>query len=162
MPVKYHKDTQKRRGHRTMGWGRVGQHRNKGQRGGVGKTTGRLKHKRTTYILQKNAGFPDPDWILGKKGFKMPVTTQRIYKINAINIKDVEHFVDSWAAAKLIEKKGDTYIIDLAKVNFNKLLGKGNITKKLDITVKFASEKAVEKCKEAKCKLTLTAENDEE
>lgn len=162
MPVKFIKQTKGRRGARTFGYGKTGQHRNKGQIGGTGKTTGRLKHKRTQYIIQKNLGFPDPDWILGKRGFKLPPSEQRINNVNAINIKDIELELDCWVKDSKVEKKGETIIIDLSKLNYQKLLGKGEITKKLEITVEKASKKAVEKFKEAKCKLTVTAPADEE
>ena len=55
-------------------------------------------------------------------------------------------------------------MIDLETVDFQKLLGKGEVTKKFDIKVDRASEKAVEKLKAAGCKLTVSeeAEDDEE
>ena len=60
------------RGTRTQGYGTVGQHRKAGQRAGKGKTTQWKKSKKTYYLKQKELGFPDPDWDLGKRGFKRP------------------------------------------------------------------------------------------
>ena len=67
---KFPKKIRKKRGTRTIGYGRVGQHRKTGQRAGRGKTTQWKKSKKSYYLKQKKLGFPDPDWDIGKKGFK--------------------------------------------------------------------------------------------
>ena len=157
MPTVYKKRIRKYRGKRQRGYGTIGAHRAKGQKGGTGLTTGKFKHKWTYYMKQKALGFPDPAWIIGKKGFIRPQNLRRINAVNPINIKDVEIRVDEWVTAEKVEKKGTTYIIDLKSLGFNKLLGSGKITKKMEITVAKATAKAVGKFKEAKCKLTLTA-----
>ena len=82
---------------------------------------------------------------------------RRIYAVNAINIKDVELNLAEWLEAGKVEKKGTKFIIDLNSLHYNKLLGTGKVTKQMEITVKKASKKAVEKLKAAKVKLTLTA-----
>jgi len=144
------------RGTRVCGYGRNGQHRNKGQVGGKGLYTGRTRQHFSRYIIEKLKGFPDPRWQIGKHGFHQNPTVKRLKAANTINIKDLELSVDGWVAESKAQKKGDTYIVNLADVDFQKLLGKGTITKKFEITVEMASEGAVEKFKEAKSKLTVT------
>lgn len=144
------------RGTRVCGYGRNGQHRNSGQRGGVGLYTGKTRQMKSRWIMEKLAGFPDPRWMIGKHGFHQNPTVQRLKAANPINIKDLELSLDGWVAESKAQKKGDTYIVNLADVDFQKLLGKGTITKKLEVTVEMATEKIVEKFKEAKCKLTVT------
>jgi len=78
------------RGTRTCGYGRVGQHRKTGQRAGRGKTTQWKKSKKTLYLKQKELGFPDPDWKMGKTGFKRPQDINRINKTNTLNVKDLD------------------------------------------------------------------------
>lgn len=155
MTRKYPKKIRKLRGSRTCGYGTQGQHRKKGQRGGAGKTTGWKKHKRSLYEVQKKMGFPDPDWRKGKKGFKRPQDITRIYKVNTLNVKDLDVKLDKFVEKGLAEKSGETYSIDLAKMNIQKLLGKGEIQKKVNISVKTASERAVEKIKAVGGKVVL-------
>ena len=85
---------------------------------------------------------------------------RRIYAVNAINIKDIELNLAEWLEAGKVEKKGTKYIIDLKSLHYNKLLGSGNVTKPMEITVEKASKKAIEKLKAAKVMLTLTATAD--
>lgn len=163
MPAKFQKKSRKQHGNRTRGYGKIGAHRAKGQRGGTGLTTGKFKHKWTYYLKMKKLGFPGPDgekWKIGKKGFQIPPQVKRLNQTNAINIKDVENKIEQWVEAGKAEKKGDKYIVDLAKLSFNKLLGKGKVTKNLSITVERASTRAIEKLKEAKADLTLTAKSE--
>ena len=133
------------RGTRTCGYGRVGQHKKSGQRAGRRKTTQWKKSKRSYYLKQKELGFPDPDWIMGKKGFKRPQDITRIYKVNAINIKDLDLKLDSLVKDQKAIKSGATYSINLNDIEIQKILGRGQINKKVNITVKKASENAIKK-----------------
>jgi large subunit ribosomal protein L15 len=156
MPATFKKYSRTRRGYRTQGHGKIGGNRKKGASGGTGLTTGIFKYKWSLYLKQKKLGFPNEKWIIGKHGFKLPPSVQRLKAINAINIKDLEAKIDKWVNAGKAQKKGDLYICDLADVNVQKLIGNGRVTKKMEITVNSASSKTVEKFKEAKCKLNLT------
>ncbi|TXT67277.1 MAG: 50S ribosomal protein L15P (modular protein) [Promethearchaeota archaeon] len=149
MTRKHKKKTQKKRGKRTMGYGRVGQHRKTGQRAGRGKTTQLKKSKKSYYLKQKELGFPDPDWILGKKGFKRPQDQVRLSHINVINVKDLDLNIDKLVQQEKASKSGSTYTIDLSKMNIQKVLGRGEINKKINITVEKASKQAVEKIEAA-------------
>ena len=151
---KYPKKIRKMRGTRTCGYGRVGQHRKTGQRAGRGKTTQWKKSKRSLYLKQKELGFPDPDWIMGKKGFKRPQDMVRLSKVNAINVKDLDYRIENIA-----KKSVDTYNINLNDINIQKLLGRGQINKKINITVNKASKRAIEKIEAAGGKVTLLSES---
>ena len=160
MPITHIKKSRKMQANRTRGYGTIGAHRKKGKVGGTGLTTGKFKHKWTYYLKMRAEGFPGPDgdkWRIGSKGFKRPQKMLRIYAVNAINIKDIELNLDQWLEDGKVEKNGTTYIIDLKSLHYNKLLGSGNVTKPMEITVEKASKKAIEKLKAAKVKLSLTA-----
>ena len=160
MPITHRKKSRKMQANRTRGYGTIGAHRAKGVKGGTGLTTGKFKHKWTYYLKMRAEGFPGPDgdkWRIGKKGFIRPQNLRRINAVHAINIKDVEINLEKWVKAGKIEKNGASYIVDLNALKYNKLIGKGKVTKTMEITVAKASAGAIEKLKKAKCKLTLTA-----
>ena len=146
------------RGRRTHGYGRVGQHRKTGQRAGRGKTTQWKKSKKSYYLKQKELGFPDPDWDIGKKGFKRPQDITRIYHVNTINIKDIDQKIDNFVLDKKATKSGNTYNINLNEINIQKVLGKGEINKVINIIVNKASQKAIEKIEAAGGKITLLSQ----
>jgi large subunit ribosomal protein L15 len=146
------------RGKRTHGYGRVGQHRKTGQRAGRGKTTQWKKSKKSYYLKQKELGFPDPDWDMGKKGFKRPQDLTRIYQVKTINVKDLDKRIDKLVIDKKATKSGNTYNIDLNEINIQKVLGKGEINKLINITVNKASKKAIEKVQAAGGKITLVSQ----
>ena len=109
----------------THGKGKKGG-RGAGLRGGRGNA-GLLKH-RYMYMLKN---MPDH---FGRHGFKRPQSV--IKRDNTINIGQLE------------ERYPGKNEIDLTKEGFDKLLGAGELTSKLRITVNSASEKAIEKIKE--------------
>lgn len=148
------------RGTRTQGYGKVGQHRKTGQRVGRGKTTQLKKSMKSYYLKQKELGFPDPDWDLGKKGFKRPQDIRRIYHINTLNIKDLDSKIDDLTVKNVATKSGNTYTINLKDINIQKILGRGEINKKINLTVNKASKRAVEKIESAGGKVTLLTEAD--
>ena len=161
MTYKRKKKSRKRHGNRTRGYGKIGAHRAKGQRGGTGLTTGKFKHKWSYYQKMKSLGFPGPDgekWKIGKKGFTRPPDMRRIYAVNPINLKDVDIHIEQWIESGQATKDGNTYKVDLADLEYNKLLGRGKATKKLEITVEKASASAIEKVKEADGEVILTAD----
>jgi large subunit ribosomal protein L15 len=146
------------RGRRTHGYGPVGQHRKTGQRAGRGKTTQWKKSKKSYYLKQEELGFPDPDWQMGKKGFKRPQDITRIYQVNTINIKDLDNKIDNLLLDKKATKSGNAYSINLNDLNIQKVLGRGEINKIINITVNKASRKAIEKIQAAGGKITLLSQ----
>ncbi|MFX1237742.1 MAG: uL15m family ribosomal protein [Promethearchaeota archaeon] len=152
---KYPKSIRKFRGSRTVGYGTQGQHRKTGQRAGRGKTTQWKFSKKSYYLKQKELGFPDPDWIMGKKGFKRPQDMVRIYKVNTMNVKDLDAKLDDLVQENKASKSGNTYTINLENINIQKILGRGELHKKINITVQKASQKAIEKVQSTGGKVTL-------
>jgi large subunit ribosomal protein L15 len=146
------------RGTRTVGYGKVGQHRKAGQRAGKGKTTQWKKSKKSYYLKQKELGFPDPDWDFGKRGFKRPQDINRIYHVNALNIKDLDSKIEDLTLKNVATKSGNTYTINLKDINIQKILGRGDINKKINLTVDKASKRAIEKIESAGGKVTLLSE----
>jgi large subunit ribosomal protein L15 len=145
------------RGTRTVGYGRVGQHRKAGQRAGKGKTTGWKKSKKSYYLKQKELGFPDPDWDFGKKGFVRPQDIRRIYSVNTLNIKDLDLTIEDLTQKNIATKTGTTYTINMKDLNVQKILGRGEINNKINVTVDKASKRAIEKIESAGGKVTLLA-----
>ena len=146
------------RGTRTQGYGKVGQHRKAGQRAGKGKTTQWKKSKKSYYLKQKELGFPDPDWDFGKRGFKRPQDINRIYHVNALNIKDLDSKIEDLTLKNVATKSGNTYTLNLKDINIQKILGRGEINKKVNLTVNKASKRAIEKIESAGGKVTLLSE----
>ncbi|MDI6904979.1 MAG: uL15 family ribosomal protein [Candidatus Bathyarchaeia archaeon] len=134
MPHKLRK-IRKERGSRTHGFGRVGQHRGGGQRGGHGKA-GFHKHK-WTYVIKY-----EPDYF-GKRGFTSPKSLRQ--KVNGINVGTLDELAEKLSA----EKKEDKFFIDLESLGYTKLLGAGKVTKPLIVKVRSYSKSAAEKVKEA-------------
>jgi large subunit ribosomal protein L15 len=129
----------KRRSSRTHGYGRVGQHRGGGKRGGHGKA-GLHKHG-WTYIVKY-----EPDYF-GKKGFTSPRTIGK--KVNVINVGQLEELVDKMAVEEQLKKKEGKILLDLNKLGYDKLLGMGSITKPVLVKVAFHSATAAKKVQEA-------------
>ncbi len=129
MTVNKRKKFSRQRGRHTHGWGSKKKHRGAGNRGGKGMAgTGKRGDSIKTLIWKNKKYF-------GKYGF----TSKSVVKINAVNIDYVEE--------KLSSKDGG--VIDLGKLGYNKLLGKGQIKNKLKIKVDMASAKAIDKIKKA-------------
>jgi large subunit ribosomal protein L15 len=133
----------KKRGSRTHGWGRVGQHRGGGQRGGHGKA-GFHKHK-WTYVIKY-----EPDYF-GKKGFTSPKRLKR--KVNAINAGTLDELAETLSA-----KKEGKLFIDLESLGYTKLLGTGKVTKPLTVKVPSCSKSAADKIKEAGGQILIESE----
>ena len=82
----------------------------------------------------------------GKHGF---VSKTPKLKINPVNINFIEQHIDRFISNGLIRKEDGFYSVELEKLGYNKLLGDGKVSVKFKIKTSFASEKAVEKVKEA-------------
>ena len=131
----------KMRGSHTHGWGAKKKHRGAGSRGGRGMAgTGKRGDAKKPCIWKNTKYF-------GKYGFTRP--KKIIVKIKAINLKTIEQRLESLLSKKLIEKKNDSYVIDLKKLGFNKVLSTGKITKKFIIKCDYASKKAIDKIKKS-------------
>lgn len=158
MTMQFEKDTRKRRGSRVHGFGRVGQHRGTGHKGGMGLTTGWCKYKWNIVMNQRAQGWPDPRWKIGKLGFKRPPKTIRKYTVNTLKLKDLDLRIDKFVEQNKAIKSGNNYKIDFDAINVQKLLGSGNVTKKIEVTVHSATEKAINKIEAAGGKVITKAE----
>ena len=131
--------TEKFRGSRTHGHGMKAR-RGAGKRGGKGKA-GAWKHRKMW--IRRVYG---PNYA-GKYGFKRHPSIRRTWKI--INVGEV---ADRWG------KPGETVEIDLSEAGYDKLLGTGNVSVPLVITVAEASPKAIEKIEAAGGEVRLDEE----
>jgi len=138
MVVRREKKSRSLRGWRTHGWGRVGQHRRSGGRGGRGHAG---MHKHMWSWIVKYA----PDWF-GKHGFTRPPALVKESKI--INLAQLDEKIPEWVESGIISKEGDTYLIDVVKLGYNKVTGSGRITKKIKLYTLSITEKARKKIEE--------------
>jgi large subunit ribosomal protein L15 len=145
MPHKLRK-TRKKRGSRTVGYGRVGQHRGGGQRGGHGKA-GRHKHL-WSYVLRY-----EPDYFV-KKGF----TPARRSKLNEINVGKIDEEASRLLDEGKAVKKVNGIHIDLKELGYDKLLGSGKVTHPFVLRVDSFSKSAAEKIKNANGKILQNGE----
>lgn len=142
----------KARGSWTHGHGGKKRSRGAGNRGGRGLAgSGKRADQNKTRVLKKYGSK-----YFGKKGFKIPQKVKG--KIKSINIEDLNKSLNRLLAQGQIKKDTDITIIDLKKLGYDKLLGKGKINQKLKIIVPLASKKAIEKIKEAGGEITNTLE----
>jgi len=163
--MKFKKRVNKLRGVRTHGYGRQQGRRKTGRKHGHGLTADWKKGKKSYVNKQKSLGYPTKKfgkkvkrspWLFGKFGFQRPQTQVRIYHKNIINIGSLDARLDGWVKQELAQKSGDTYTVDLAKLNIQKILAKGAIQKKVQVRVKSASNYAIEEIEKAGGKVFLS------
>ncbi|MEM3673020.1 MAG: uL15 family ribosomal protein [Candidatus Bathyarchaeia archaeon] len=145
MPHKLRK-IRKKRGSRTQGYGRVGQHRKSGSKGY--RKAGRHKHL-WSYVIKY-----EPEYF-GKKGFTSPKSLKR--KVKTINVGKLDEIVKKIS----VGEKNGKFLVDLTSLGYTKLLGAGKITKPLIVKVASCSRLAAEKIKEVGGEI-LTEEVEEE
>jgi large subunit ribosomal protein L15 len=132
MVVRRRKKHRRFRGRRTYK-GAKKRRRGGGSRGGRG-LAGLHKHKWTWTVKYA------PDHF-GKVGFKPPVART----VKAINLEELDKMAENLVEQKLAEKVNGKIKINLEKVGYEKLLGKGKVTKPLIVEAKYFSRKAKEK-----------------
>ncbi|MFN4046684.1 MAG: uL15 family ribosomal protein [Acidilobaceae archaeon] len=149
MVVRRRSKTRKLRGKtRTMGWGRIGQHRKSGSRGGTG-AAGLGKHRWTWTIKYA------PKWY-GKRGFT-PRRSTAGYEQKAINLGDLAEIVGKLKSEGKALVEDNMVVVDLAAEGVHKLLGEGRINVPVKVIVAEASESAIKKIEEAGGKVILLA-----
>ncbi|MEM2911983.1 MAG: uL15 family ribosomal protein [Candidatus Bathyarchaeia archaeon] len=146
MPHKLRK-IRKKRGSRTQGYGRVGQHRKSGSKGM--RKPGRHKHG-WSYVLRY-----EPEYF-GKKGFTSPKGLRQEVKI--INVGELEEVAEKFKGK---DKEGKVFI-DLESLGYTKLLGAGKVSKSLIVKVPSCSKSAAEKIKEAGGKVLVESQENGE
>lgn len=150
MVVRKRPKSRKLRGRtRSMGWGRIGQHRKSGSRGGKG-AAGMHKHK-WTWVVKYH-----PDWF-GKKGFK-PVKSLSS-EVSSINVGELEELVMELEAKGELERDPEgRVVVDLHSMGFNKLLGRGRVSRPLTVKVLEATETSISKIVKAGGKVVILGE----
>lgn len=138
MPHKMRK-TRKQRGSRTMGWGRVGQHRKAGMRGGKGKAGGR-KH----FWLQTIKYNPER---FMKIGFKPPSALKP--RSETINIGELGDLALQAFGAERLKAVAGPLDLDLTEMGYGKLLGRGEVSIPLRVRISAHTSRALEKIESA-------------
>ncbi len=134
----------KKRGSRTHGYGRVGQHRRARPRG----RAGRHKHL-WSYVVKY-----EPDYF-GKKGFTSRSSLTR--KDTVVNVAVIDQNVESFSNAT---EEGMPYV-DLESLGYTKLLGSGIVTRPMIVKVPSWSRSAAEKIRDAGGKIIGESEEPE-
>ncbi|MFQ6085773.1 MAG: uL15 family ribosomal protein [Candidatus Bathyarchaeia archaeon] len=130
MPHKLRK-IRKQRGSRTHGYGTTGQHRKHGQKGGRGKTGGR-KHLWTRVVKYEPTRFR-------KLGFR---PRSRLAHPRIVNVGQLDEIV---LGMDREEKRKGKVVIDLAKLGYDKLLGRGRVQNPYIVKIASFSGSAKEK-----------------
>ncbi len=166
------KKVKKFRGSRTCGKGRENRHRGGGNRGGRGNA-GMLKHKYIRAVKLVKKGLYE----IGKSGFTRPKKLtayylmekdlkERLFELKAVgaiddylynylksrpelNVGDLDAIAERLVENGLAEREDDGYRINLSDLGYYKLLGSGNVTKKLFVSVGYATHRAIEKIEKA-------------
>lgn len=129
------KKSRKQRGSRYCGWGQVGQHRGSGGRGGKGKAGGR-KH----FWIRTIKYEPDR---YEHRGFKPPSS----YRTSlTINVGELEGLI---LREYGFESINDDFELDIMELGYDKLLGRGKISKPLIVKTSNYSQKALTKIENA-------------
>lgn len=140
MVVRKEKKSRKLRGRtRTMSWGRVGQHRKSGSRGGFG-AVGFHKHKWIWVIKYA------PNWY-GKHGFLSVQQLKR--EIRTVNVGELNELALDMLAKNTAVREGGLVVINTIELGYNKVLGRGKVTVPLKLIVKEISETAKRKVEAA-------------
>jgi len=124
----------KKRGSRTCGYGRVGQHRKSSSKSR--RKVGRHKHG-WSYVVKY-----EPDYFR-RIGFTSPKSLIR--RVNTINVGELEEIIYKVSPGR---RKGKP-LIDLTSMGYDKLLGKGEITRPVVVKVQSYSRRALEKIEKA-------------
>ncbi len=139
------KKVTRQRARRTHGYGLT--HRGKGNKGGAGRAGGIKKSncKKRHY---------DPSEF-GRHGFKIK------YKIEekAISTKQLDNQINKLLQENKIKQEKDKYLVDLAQIGYDKLIGDGQVYKKIEVKAKKATESAIQKIQNAGGTVTLQNKN---
>jgi large subunit ribosomal protein L15 len=149
MVVRKGKKSRKLQGRtRSMGWGRIGQHRKSGARGGFG-LTGFQKHKWIWTIKYA------PNWY-GKHGFTRPPSL--LPEVKAINVGELDELAKYMLSRNLAIKEDEKIVIDTTSMGFNKVLGRGRVTLPIKLIARQVTEKARRKIEEAGGQVVIPGE----
>lgn len=149
----------RQRGHKTHGWGSKKKHRGAGNRGGRGNAGSgkRGDQKKPSYWnnlkTMKSSQKRGQDYF-GKFGFGMNADKSGV----TITVRDLDTRLPSFVADKKATEKGGVYTVDLKACGIAKLLGTGQVKKKVNVTVLAATASAVEKIQAAGGSVTVSGD----
>ncbi|WP_407355660.1 uL15m family ribosomal protein [Methanolobus sp. WCC5] len=132
-------NTKKFRGSRTCGGGTSKNRRGAGNRGGRGRCGENAHHATRALLLGYYRGH--------QKGFKRPLKV--INDASIVNVGELDELADQLVEDGFAELQDDTYVIDLAVLDIDKVLGSGKVSRKLAITAAEFSASAKEKIESA-------------
>ena len=128
------------RGSKTAFYGARKKHKKSGHRGGTGMAgTGKRADQKKTLILKLYG-----NKYFGKQGITSKGTA--INKEDKINVGDINSHIESFVKKGLAKKSGEKYELNLISY---KILGEGEIYKKIIVKARSASKSAMEKVKKA-------------
>ena len=134
--IRKKKKVRKYRGSRVHGFGRVGQHRKSGMRGGKG-WAGKDKHLKSGLTEAERA-------TIGTYGFKRP--SKLLKKDRFINAGELEELSETLSEdAEGVTFSDQTVEIDVTKLGYDKVLGGGNVSRMMNVKAYSFSEKAIAK-----------------
>lgn len=147
--IRKRRKTRKYRGSRVHGFGRVGQHRKAGMRGGKG-WAGKNKHLKSGLTEAERA-------TIGTFGFKRPTKLRK--PDTSINISKLEELIETLPEDTEGVQFSDQMVeIDVTKFGYDKILGGGKITRIMNVKAYSFSEKAIEKIEAVGGKIVPIAE----
>lgn len=135
----------KLRGSRTCGGGTHEMRRGGGSKGGKGM--GGTHKSKWTWAVKDGRGY------FGRRGFKVPEAVSR--DIKALNVGEIDEKIEELLKSKIAEKKGRQIEIDVSRLKYDKVLGKGKVTRSLIVKALGFSETAKRKIEDAKGKCIL-------
>jgi len=139
MTMRHRKKSRRVRGRHVTGTRSKRGAGNRGGRGraGVGK---RASHRKNMFMFSGK--------YIGKHGFKS-VKQRKFFHLRAINVDQLDKIAESLVRNKLAEKKEGAIEINLEKIGYGKLIGKGFVKNKLIIHAPVFTQSAKEKVEEA-------------
>jgi large subunit ribosomal protein L15 len=141
MVVRRDKKAKKLRAKTTHGYGSMKKNRGAGNKGGKGKAGSGKRGDAKKPSFWKGGALRK-----GKSGFKSKgIKTKTVY----MTLKQLEASLPVLVEKKFATLDKDVYSVDLKKAGCTKLLGNGEATKKMQITVGSASQTAIDKVTEA-------------
>jgi len=129
----------KMRGSRSIGGGCSKKRRGAGNKGGKGKA-GAGKHHWTWTVKF------DPNHF-GKHGFKRPKST--VKKVNPVNLNYLNDKLDKFLEEGLATKEGDSIVVNVTELGFNKVLGSGRLERSVIVKSPMFSASAESKIQDA-------------
>lgn len=149
MVVYKKRKNKKMRAETTHGYGAMKKHRGAGNRGGKGMAgSGKRADQKKPSII-KQFGLST---YFGKRGFKRPQGIKA--DVTVTNLDFLDAHLEQYLAKGQVTKEGDSFVVDLEKLGFQKLLGRGKLTHKIKISAPSLSASAIKKIEEAGGQIT--------